>query len=558
MERQMNRKDRMNGMRFSPQVTFLTSRLLMCTLFALRSVSAFAQGTAGDLDPTFGAGGKVTTDFAVGFSDLASAVVLQSDGKIVTAGGAGVDFGLARYNADGTLDTTFGVGGKVTTNFLGFDTAFALGQQSDRKLVAAGVANQGSGNANFALARYNADGSLDPGFGAGGKVITDFAGRDDFVFAIVPQPDGKIVVAGYTGFDVPPPFGISFNFALARYNEDGSLDASFGTGGKVATDFNSDSDRASAVLLQADGRLVAGGTSSNGGFPDFALARYNTDGTLDTTFGTGGKVKTDFAGSFDEIVDLQQQPDGKLVAAGTSSSLSTGFDFAVARYNPDGSLDGTFGVGGKTTTDAGGQEYASGLAQQSNGKLVLVGQVAGDFGVVRYNSDATVDASFGTNGIVTTNFTGFTGAFDVAVQPDGYIIVAGTGDGDFALARYVGDATVTSISLDIRPGSSVNPINLSSSGVIPVAILSTETFDATTVAPSTVCFGDADAPAERDCTEADGVGHVADVNGDNLLDLVLHFDTIETGIDAGDPRACLSGMTFDGLSVEGCDAVITR
>lgn len=533
-------------------------QLVMCTLFAFQSVSAFAQGTAGDLDPTFGTGGKVSTDFAVGFSDLASAVVLQSDGKIATAGGAGVDFGLARYNADGTLDTTFGVAGKVTTNFLGFDTAFALVQQSDGKLVAAGVTNQGSGNANFALARYNVDGSLDPGFGTGGRVITDFAGRDDFASAILTQPDGKIVVAGYMAFDVPPPFGISFDFALARYNDDGSLDASFGTGGKVTTDFNSDSERAAAVLLQPDGKLVAGGVSSGGGFPDFALARYNIDGTLDTSFGTGGKVKTDFAGSFDEIADLRQQTDGKLVAAGSSIGLFTGFDFALARYNPDGSLDTMFGVGGKTTTDAGGQEFASGLATQSNGKLVVVGQVAGQFGVVRYNSDATVDASFGPNGIVTTDFTGFSSAFDVAVQPHGYIVVAGTGNGDFALARYVGDATVTSISLDVKPGSSVNPINTSSSGVIPVAILSTETFDATTVAPSTVCFGDAEVPAERDCTEADGVGHVADVNGDNLLDLVLHFDTPETGIDAGDTRACLTGLTFDSLSIEGCDAVITR
>jgi uncharacterized delta-60 repeat protein len=250
-----------------------------------------ASAAAGDLDGIFGTGGTVTTDFA-GNGDEARAVALQPDGKIVAAGGAlgaSVDFALARYRPDGTLDTAFGTGGKVTTDFGSGEQAYAVAVQPDGKIVAAGGAVTG-----FELARYNADGSLDGTFGAGGKVTTRFGLGLPFTraHAIVLQPDGKIVVAGTATSATVGDFG------LARYNPDGTLDASFGAGGKVTTDIRGtdSSDFAWAVTLQPDGKLVVAGSTAGPTGDAFALARYTPSGNLDGTFGSGGKVITGFGG----------------------------------------------------------------------------------------------------------------------------------------------------------------------------------------------------------------------------------------------------------------------
>jgi uncharacterized delta-60 repeat protein len=308
------------------------------------SLVLFGEARPGDLYPTFGVGGKVTTDF--GGTDAATALILQPDGKLVAAGFSRIgiggvpveDFALARYQPDGSLDASFGVGGKVTTDFgESSDLANALVLQPDGKLVVAGVAGGTgvSGFFDFALARYRPDGSLDASFGMGGKVTTDLGGGDE-AFALVLQPDGKLVVAGSTG--------VSTNaVALARYLPDGSLDPTFGTDGKVID--IEDAGEARALVLQPDGKLVAAGFSQVGpDFGDFALARYRPDGSLDPTFGVGGKVTTDF-GDQDFAFALVLQSDGKLVAAGTSQSLNVPDDFALARYLLDGSLDPTFGTG---------------------------------------------------------------------------------------------------------------------------------------------------------------------------------------------------------------------
>jgi hypothetical protein len=161
---------------------------------------------------------------------------------------------------------------------------------------------------------------------------------------------------------------------------------------------------------------------------------------------------------------------------------------------------------------------------------------------------------------VTTDFGGVEYATGMGIQPDGAIVVAGQGGPtyEFVLARYRGDPTATHVSIDVKPGSDTNPITLGSNGVVPVAVLSSDTFDASKVDPSSVCFGDAEVPAERDCSEAHGTGHSADVNTDGKLDLLLHFETQQTGIDAGDTSACLTGRTVDGSSIEGCDSIVTQ
>ncbi|MBI2337080.1 MAG: hypothetical protein HYU97_10030 [Deltaproteobacteria bacterium] len=245
------------------------------------------------MDTTFGTGGLVTTDFSGSSLDQASEMVLQSDGKIVVGGysdaGGSNDFALARYSSDGSLDTTFGTGGLVTTDFSGSsdDQARQMVLQSDGKIVVGGYSDAG-GSGDFALARYSSDGSLDTTFGTGGLVTTDFSGSSlDQAGPVVLQSDGKIVVGGYSDA------GGSNDFALARYSSDGSLDTTFGTGGLVTTNFSgSSSDVAIATVLQSDGKIVVGGISSAGGSIDFALARYGSDGSLDTTFGTGGRKRS--------------------------------------------------------------------------------------------------------------------------------------------------------------------------------------------------------------------------------------------------------------------------
>jgi uncharacterized delta-60 repeat protein len=407
--------------------------------------------SAGDLDLGFGTGGKVTTDFSGG--DRATAVVLQSDGKIVLAGfdGSG-DFALARYNADGSLDTTFGSGGKVTTDFAGGnDSANAVALQSDGKIIVAGTTYTGVGAADFALARYNADGSLDTRFGSGGKVTTDFSRRTDHAQAVAIQSDGKIVVAGQSYTVGKKGYNGDDEFALARYNADGSLDTGFGSRGKVLTSIGSGASDAFGVALQGDGKIVVAGRAiGSSQSMDIAVARYTAGGSLDTTFGSGGTVLTDFAGYGDQALGVALQGDGKIVAAGETNPGSSYDDFALVRYTTTGSLDTTFGSGGKVTTDfAGYYDRAYSVAIQSDGEIVAAGRGGGaaDFALARYTTSGSLDTGFGSGGKVTTDFAGSDDkAFGVAIQSDGKIVAAGyarssTGYDDFALARYLRSAT---------------------------------------------------------------------------------------------------------------------
>ena len=253
-------------------------------------------------------------------SEGAFSVVLQPDDKILTAGQSGGDFALARYNTDGSLDSSFGTGGLVTTDFGGMsESANSVILLPNGKIVAVGFSNA-SGDFEFALSRYNSDGSLDSSFGTGGLVTTSFGGTIDRANSAILQPDGKIVAAGESDGD----------FALARYNSDGSLDSSFGTGGLVTTDFGGTSDDANSVVLQPDGKIVAAGATNASGDFNFALARYNSDGLLDSSFGTGGLVTTDFGGA-DELLAAVIQANGRIVGAGESDVLGN-LEFALARY----------------------------------------------------------------------------------------------------------------------------------------------------------------------------------------------------------------------------------
>jgi uncharacterized delta-60 repeat protein len=378
-----------------------------------------------------------------------NALTLQPDGKIVAVGTAlsfyGYDsfrFALARYRVDGELDETFGVGGIVTTEFPFGAEATAAVLQPDGKIVAVGSTYfQGA----FGVARYNTDGSLDVSFGNGGTTTTDldFA-HGGSALAVTVQPDGRILVAGFR-YDPD-----SVDFVLARYNADGSPDITFGINGKVISPFGPGSGSwIFAETFQPDGKIVAAGVANFAS--DFALARYNADGSLDTSFGIGGMVTTDFDGAYDEARAAVIQSDGKIVAAGSTGGIVGPPDFALARFDADGSPDATFGNGGKVATDLSwGGDGARALAIQSGGAIVAAGggmnpfNYTEDFVLARYTPDGVLDEAFGSDGGVFTAFGGASdGANALLLQFDGKIVAAGyatvsEGALNFALARYHG------------------------------------------------------------------------------------------------------------------------
>jgi uncharacterized delta-60 repeat protein len=466
----------------------LSSRsiLVVAWLTACTAILGPAQplGAApGSLDPSFGNGGRVLTslaqpnNLAQPKNDEAFAVVIQPDGKIVTAGMSlaegGFDFALARYNPDGTLDGGFGTGGKVLTDFSqgSDDRAFAMALQPDGKIVVAGQSEAGRSDPVFALARYTSNGTLDTTFGNAGLVTTSFRNVSlDQARAVAIQPDGKIVA---TGFSFTNDSGS--DFALARYNADGTLDSTFGSDGKVLTDFSQGRlDFANAVTIQSDGKIVAAGEADVNGAFRFALARYKADGTLDSTFGSDGKVLTDFAqGLFDGANAVTIQSDGKIVVAGVSYTSVPNPVFALARYDANGALDASFGTGGTVTTAFGARtnDVAIAVAIQSDGKVVAGGSSESvpflSFALARYDANGALDTTFGSEGKVTTQFG--TASLDeagaMALQPDGNIVLVGASNAnglsvDFALARYLG-ASAPGPVLEVRtnrlaflPGSS--------------------------------------------------------------------------------------------------------
>jgi uncharacterized delta-60 repeat protein len=251
--------------------------------------AGLALASGGDLDTTFGADGKVTTNFTKWF-DFARGVALQTDGKIVAVGRvgfAGRKFGLVRYNTDGTRDSAFGGDGRVTTNFTdGTDVPSGVAIQTDGKIVAAGGAD-----GTFALARYKPGGTLDPTFGGDGKVTTDFRRGREGAVGVAVQANGKIVAAG----------GSDRGFAVARYKPDGRLDPTFSGNGKVVASFGrfEFSALAHGMALQTDNKIVVAGEAARAGDGRFALARFNADGTLDSTFSGNGKLTTDLTDGFD-------------------------------------------------------------------------------------------------------------------------------------------------------------------------------------------------------------------------------------------------------------------
>ena len=427
-------------------------------LLVLLGAQQLALAAAGDPDLTFGTGGHVFTDFS-GNSDYGFAVALQPDGRMIVTGQSGVypvfHAALARYDTNGQLDPTFGTGGKVTAALdAGGDGLSAIAFQPDGKIVAAGSVIHDNWQLSFLLARFYANGTLDNTFGNGGVVATNFGDSTAAAHALVLQADGKIVVAGVSGAG---PYSELNDFALARYNSDGSLDQSFGNGGKLKTHFpgiTNTGSRATAAILQPDGKLVLAGTYKNEGTArQFALARYNPNGGLDTTFGSGGMVTTSMGGGDAIAFSVALLSDGRIVATGYLEAGRRNHDFALACYNPSGTLNQSFGNGGRVTTDFFGatDDIAYGLAAQSDGKLVLAGRTGVyptfHFALARYNNNGQLDQSFGAGGKVSSTFDNNGQGYGVTVQRDGKIVLAGIsapagGNFDFTVLRYLGGSVL--------------------------------------------------------------------------------------------------------------------
>jgi uncharacterized delta-60 repeat protein len=421
-----------------------------------------ARAADGDLDPSFGTGGQVTTDINKS-TDIANAVAIQSDGKIVVVGQtyknndySDEDFVVTRYNSDGTLDPTFGRGGKTRTDFPGLAAvpSSVLIQPDGKIVVAGGAFPLFTFLGDFKVVRYLPNGRLDTSFGSGGIVTTSFPGQGSYAFGMALQSDGKIIAAGTDFVDFSSEDNSNTDFALARYNSDGTPDTSFGSGsGQITTDFDGFNDDTFAILIQADGKLVAVGSAKNpANFYDFAAARYFADGTLDTSFGVAGKVRTDFGDhGFDQARAAVLLPDGRIVAAGFAITQNGVFQkFAVARYTSTGTLDTSFSQDGLTQVDFGSCcQTANKLLLQSDGKIITVGfanteSSDSDFLLARLTTRGALDQTFGVGGKVRTSFGDLNGgANGAALQSDGKIVAVGfqatfTNQwSQLALARYL-------------------------------------------------------------------------------------------------------------------------
>ena len=346
------------------------------------------------------------------------------------------NFVLVRYNPNGSVDSSFGANGRVMTDFDGdADVARAVAIQADGRIVVAGSAVVGTRAPDFALARYRADGSLDPSFSGDGKLTTSL-GETETVTDVLIQPNGSIIAVGYTDT-----YGTE-DFALARYYPNGTLDPSFSGDGIQTTGLGHD-ERANAAALQTDGKIIVVGTrweDDDSCFAckdlDLALARYNANGTLDATFDGDGKM-TEGLGGDEGLQAITTMSDGRFVVAGYSDG-----DIFAARYRPNGTHDESFALKGRKWVHAGQGAFAAAVAVGPDGKILLAGSASGDLAAARVTASGANDLTFSGDGMIRTDFGGTEHGAAMVLQRDGRILVAGyrtrpSDDDDFVLARYL-------------------------------------------------------------------------------------------------------------------------
>jgi uncharacterized delta-60 repeat protein len=433
-------------------------KLLLSLIFI---PACFAQG----LDPSFDTDGKMSINIG-GESNVIYDIALQGDGKIVAVGytltGVDYDMAIARFNSDGSLDLSFNSIGYDLVDFGYYtDIAYGVAIQSDGKIVVAGSASNAT-NEDFVILRYNTDGTLDLGFDTDGIVITTFGSSYEMAYDVALQPDGKIVAVGAAYPDS------TFYFAAARYNTNGSLDNTFDGDGKMTTLLGID-DEANSIAIQGDGKIILAGRSKQVDFQyAIGIARLNSDGSLDNSFDTDGKKVTSITPYSDMAQDVALQADGKIVLGGKGTPVGPE-QYALVRYNTDGSLDNSFDGDGMLLTAFGSTwDECRSLVIQNDGKI-LAGGIASipgkKFSIARYNTDGSLDVTWDTDGKLTTTILSIASIWSMIIQPDGKLLVGGYAGAsgssfNFAMARY-GDSVkdgiedITQTTLSVYP----NPVN---------------------------------------------------------------------------------------------------
>jgi uncharacterized delta-60 repeat protein len=457
------------------------------------SISATVSATSGTytanefaLDSTYAVNGTAQTPIsALSSGTGATAIVRQSDGKIVavgqgTDGDGNLNFLIARFNTDGSMDTSFGTDGVVSQAVGNSGQAYAVAIDSSGKIVVAGTSFDDDGNQDFAVARFNSDGSLDTSFGSDGVTLTPVGSQFAIAFAVTIQSDGKIVVAGQ-GADG----GGNWGFAVARYNSDGTLDTSFGSSGIALTTVDyANTMVPDAVAINSAGKIIVSGTAYGDDDPGdtaVGIAEYNSDGSLDSSFGDDGFTLAEGIQPY----AMALQSDDKIVIAGAGTG-TIGNGSAIYRFNTDGTLDSSFGTGGQAfanNPDPDVSDQANAVAIQPDGKIVLAGYTnqPPDYysyvSVTRYNSDGTLDTEFGNDGVITTHppINGYgesnlaigTFASCILLQPDGSLIVGagtenndsvGAGFGPFVLAKYTPSNTELQVQVELPDPPSPNVV----------------------------------------------------------------------------------------------------
>ena len=443
---------------------------------------SFSQGLV--LDNSFGTNGMVTTAFGISECQMSS-LTIQSDNKIIACGssynGLTNQIVLSRYSTNGSLDNTFGNDGKVITPLgtgLENENNSVAILNNGKILVAGGTGNATSG-IDFGIVRYNSNGTLDTSFGTNGIVISDFNSETNIGRSMKVLSDNKFIIGGSLNVSSS---GNYPNFVIAKYNENDTLDTTFGNSGYTSINFGTISnnllvseDSLSCLEIQADGKIVAGGfTYYNQS--DFVLVRLNSNGSLDTSFGANGRVITDF-GAGEEIRSIQILANGEIIASGNYYFNSDSNQrIAIAKYNANGSLDTAFGTAGKTLFDINSNQevFVNSTELQSDNKLFVTGFVLNtdaDFFIIRCNTDGTLDKSFGVNGVQVIDSGVNEGAFTSITQPDGKIIIGGgisftETTLDFILMRFLEPTLVTNSfgmsqnNFSAYPNPFTNSINL--------------------------------------------------------------------------------------------------
>ena len=416
---------------------------IILTLTGLVHTPIFAQKLS--LDDLFGQNGKVSTDF-IGLDDRAYSIALQRDNKILLAGwshnGSDYDFAVVRYNDNGILDTTFSSDGRLTLDFNGNnDRIYSISVLNSTRILVAGYCGDMNGISDFCLACFDQNGNLDHTFGNSGTVVTRINNNNSRGYTLQIQDDGKILVAGQ-GY-----FGPNGDFAIVRYNKEGHIDSTFNAVGIQIIDFDAWNDQALAMAIGTDGKILVSGTSLN----KIVLTRLNNNGTMDSSFALNGKLVIDNGAGSGLKNALAIQQDGKILIAGTYNG-----DVMLIRCSENGSVDSSFQSNGLAVVDYGQSlDKGSSISIQNDGKIIVTGKTYvngdySDFALLRFNKDGSLDSTSSADGKISTEFNGYNDwGYANIIQSDGKILVAGesaTGNNyDFALARYKNEGSLNSV-----------------------------------------------------------------------------------------------------------------